>query len=401
MSFSEQLTDAIAAQNALTQAVAGKMGQIDGRVEQFISQWGIDGYTTLEVGAGKQFGSIQDAWNSLIGKTLKADVLIKVADGVYTTNGVILTHQPFAHRIRIDGNIGNPAACQIKFVPDANGASHGIMFDNVLKVGFSGFKLIGEATDQNWTHRSLLMQHGSRVWSVPGSVQIEGGSVGLMVEHGSQYDCSDLHISNTRQWAAFIGAGARAYLGGLRLAGPGKDVKTTVPARFNNGVETTVMAYGLLAADTAQCWAGNAHITDWNVGMHVGQNGYIWCDSMKIKRCDIGVYAGHGGICWSALPGTVEQRATIVDARFGFLADHGGKIVVNHAIVEQCESGFFAAQHSQILANQSIARNCVKGYESHGQSMVHAYGATPSECQIDYTPPNPDVPGNANAIIRR
>ncbi|WP_296663531.1 hypothetical protein [Paraburkholderia sp.] len=400
MNLSEQLTDAIDAQNALTQAVAGKMGQIDGRVEQFIKQWGIDGYTTLAVGAGKQFGSIQAAWDSLIGKTLKADVLIKVADGVYTTHGITLHSQPFAHRIRIEGNVGNPAACQIKFTPDTNGVSHGVIFDNVRNVTFSGFKLIGETTDQNWTYRSLLIYVGSRVWSAPGSVQIEGGANGLAVDQGSQYECSNLQISNTRQWAAHISSGARAYLPSLRLVGLGKDFRTTLPARIY-GVESTTAPHGLAVVDTAQCWVGKAQITDFWHGTYVERNGYLWCDSMKIKCCEYGCYAGHGGVCWSALSGTVEQRATIVDARFGFLADHGGKIVVNHAIVEQCEKGFHAAHHSQILANDSIARNCGTGYASHGQSTVLAYRATPSECQIDYTPPNPDVPGNANAIIRR
>ncbi|TAM00807.1 MAG: hypothetical protein EPN70_21495 [Paraburkholderia sp.] len=405
MSLSEQLTDAIAAQNALTQAVAGKMGQIDGRVEQFISQWGIDGYTTLEVGAGKPFDSIPAAWDSLIGKVLKADVLIKVADGVHTTTGFTLHSQPFAHRVRIEGNIGNPAACQIKFTPDGGGASHGVIFDNVRNVTFSGFKLIGDATDQNWTHRSLLIVQGSRVWSAPGSVQIEGGGMGLVVEHGSQYECSNLHISNTRQWGALIGSGARASLPSLRLAGPGKDVRTTLPARIF-GTESTTVPHGLAAIDTAQCWAGEAHITGCWHGAHAVQNGYLWCDLVKIEHCGNGCYAAAGGVVWShwspVAPGNpVEKRSRIVDAVNGFFADIGGKIIAPGAIVEQCENGFFAAQQALIHAVDSIAHNCTTGYSSHGQSTVLAYGANPSECTTNFTPPNSDVPGNGNAIIRR
>lgn len=405
MSLSEQLADAIAAQNALTQAVAGKMWQIDSRVEQFIKNWGIDGYTTLEVGAGKPFGSIQAAWDSLVGKTLNADVLIKVADGVHTTQGITFYSQPFANRIRIEGNIANPAACQIKFTPDANGASHGVVFDNVRRIAFSGFKLIGETTDQNWTHRSLLIQQGSLVWSVPGSVQIEGGGMGLIVENGSQYECKDLHVSNVRQWGVFIGSGARAHLPSLRLAGPGKDVQTTLPARIF-GPASPAVPHGLAVVDTAQCWAFEAHITGCRHGAHAVQNGYLWCDLVKIEHCGNGCYAAAGGVClshWSPVaPGRpVEKRSRIVDAVNGFFVDVGGKIMAPGAIVEQCETGFLAANQSLLYADGSIARNCGTGYASYGQSTVLAYGATPSECTTNFTPPNSDVPGNGNAIVRR
>ncbi|MFC5431750.1 hypothetical protein ACFPTO_23585 [Paraburkholderia denitrificans] len=404
----EHLSNDFAAQMASTQALAGKVGEIDGRIEQFIKNWdwGIDGFTTLEVGAGKPFDSILAAWDSLIGKTLKADVLIKVADGVYTTTGFTLTNQPFAQRIRIEGNVSDPAACQIKFTPDENGASHGVIFRNVQDVAFSGFKLIGEAADQNWTIRCLLIHLGSRVWSAPGSVQIEGGVHGLVVERGAQYECENLHISDTRQWAAYIASGSRAYLASLRLAGPGRDVRTTFPAHIF-GVESTSASHGLVVVDGAQCWAFGAYITHYSHGAHVAQNGYLWCDLMLIHSCETGCYAGTGGVCWShwrpVEPGSpVERRSSVKGSDIGFFADHGGKIMARGAETSGCQTSFLATQQSLIDARDTYVRGYGgTGYASHGQSTVLAYCATMEmSVVIDFTPSQSDVPGNGNAIIR-
>ncbi|TAM00809.1 MAG: hypothetical protein EPN70_21505 [Paraburkholderia sp.] len=398
-----QLSDDIAAQMASTQAVAGKVGEIDGRIEQFVKNWGIDGYTTLEVGAGKPFDSILAAWDSLIGKTLKADVLIKVADGVYTTTGFTLTNQPFAQRIRIEGNVGDPDACQIKFTPDANGASHGVIFDNVRNVVFSGFKLIGEVTDKNWTIRCLLIHLGSRVWSAPGSVQIEGGAIGLAVSSGAQYECKKLHISNTRQWGVLLGSGARAFLESLRLAGPGKDVKTTFPARLYD-TESTQPPHGLGVMDTAQCWAFEAHITGYWHAAFVTRSSYLWCDLVKIERCEYGGYAAYGGVLWSywspAAPGRPERRPSVDHANVGFFADFGGKVIAIGAIAKHCRIGFHAGHHSLLYASASYASRCSTSYSSHAQSMVLANDVTLYDWDTDFTPPNSDVPGNGNAIIR-
>lgn len=55
MSLEQQLTEAIASQNALTQMVANKMGSLDARINGFVDRWGVDGYTVLEVGRGKPY----------------------------------------------------------------------------------------------------------------------------------------------------------------------------------------------------------------------------------------------------------------------------------------------------------------------------------------------------------
>ena len=82
--------------------------------------WGVNGYKELKVGPGREFADIASAWNSLNGKILPTDVLIKVDDGQYTATGIALGNQPFANRIRIRGNVSNPAACQIRFVAGAD-----------------------------------------------------------------------------------------------------------------------------------------------------------------------------------------------------------------------------------------------------------------------------------------
>ena len=179
MSLEQQLSSAIAAQNNLTQTVASSFDNLKAQVNGFINAWGINGYTTLTVGQGKQFANIQDAWNSLTGKVLQAGVLIQVSDGIYNQGGIGLENHPYAHMVRIVGNLANPTNCVLNFVADANRVSHGILCNNVRGLEISGFKLVGGFSENNITWRGLYVGNSSWVRSADNSLVIEGGLKGL------------------------------------------------------------------------------------------------------------------------------------------------------------------------------------------------------------------------------
>ena len=114
---SEQIADMMSGYTSLKQYYESARSEIENQ----LNQWGIDEYTTLNVGVDKPFTSIQDAWNSLQGKKLAANVLIKVDDGIYKLNSLHLQDHPDAHMIKIEGNTETPASCTLKFIPDDNG----------------------------------------------------------------------------------------------------------------------------------------------------------------------------------------------------------------------------------------------------------------------------------------
>lgn len=405
MTLEQKISDAVVAQNALTQAVSNKMGLLDQRVEQFVSKWGVDGYTTLEVGKGKPFATILDAWNSLDGKSLKADVLIKVADGVYETMGMDLTSQPYAHRIRIEGNVGNPAACTIKSVPDANKQSHGLIFTSVRGVTLAGFKFIGEATATNFTHRSLFIRAHSQVWSPANSIVVEGGWNGLHVDQMSRYDIEGLRVSKTSAWAVVVGAGSTGVLSKLVVTGLGKSTRTTIPTHVDP-YQATDNSHGLLVQDTSRCWAGESSITDVYHAYFSSRNAYLHCDGAVAARCTFGFYAQTGGVCWAHINDVgpnrpVALRASVTDADYGYFADWSGCLMVPGAIAQRCVEGFRASNGSTVYANVAYAENCQRGFAAWTQSMIYAdttNGKT-SGTPTPYSPNQSSVPGNINAIV--
>ncbi|WP_199406733.1 hypothetical protein [Chromobacterium sp. ATCC 53434] len=299
------------------------------------SDWGIQGYTTLQVGPGQPFANIQDAWNSLIGKVLQADVLIQVADGQYTTSGIALTHQPFASRIRIQGNVANPSACKIILIPDSKKLSYGVVFSRVHGVSFSGFHIVGEANANHWSYRCLRVDEGSVVYSTIGSIVLEGASNGLEVDQNARANFDQIRISNCKGWAAIISGGAYVSLQKCVLTGLGKIVQTTPPA-FVDPDMGPITSYGLGCQDGGKVWAVDSRISNVNKGCFSVRNAYIGCDGTVVDQADVGFHAQYGGVCWSggatprtSLPQGRRSKASNVD--IGYQAEWGGVMCADMA----------------------------------------------------------------------
>ncbi|MDF0604630.1 hypothetical protein HZU77_003055 [Neisseriaceae bacterium TC5R-5] len=341
------------------------------------SDWGVQGYTQLDVGSGKPFATIQDAWDSLNGKTLQADVLIKVADGEYKTTGLTLTHQPFAHRIRIEGNIANPTACKIRFIADVNKQSHGVIFSNVRGVAFSGFHLIGEGTATNWTHRCLLVQDSSQVVSAANALIVEGGVNSVYVNNNSFFVSTGLKVSKAKNWGVVIGNGSAAELASLSAVGDGKTTSTVIPAHINQNTPT-ILPNGLLCQDGSRAWLADAKVSGVAYGIYAACNGYIWCDGASVDQANNGFVAYEGGRLRNTgsgvtkfLPAGLRGKATNCD--IGFNTNWGGVMMVPMAIAENCRIGFYCSVNSCMHADSGWAKNCTTGYLADALGVISAW----------------------------
>ena len=355
------------------------------------SDWGVQGYTTLQVGPGKPFAGIQDAWNSLIGKVLQADVLIQVADGQYTTSGIWLNNQPFASRIRIQGNVANPSACKIILVPKDNKTSDGVVLSRVHGLNFSGFHIVGDAGPNHWSHRCLRVEEGSVVYADAGSIVLEGACNGLEVDQNSRGNFERLRVLNCKNWAVVAGGGSHVWLPSATVTGLGKNAPTKVPA-FANPDTPSVLSAGVLSQDGSKLWMSDGRISNMFQGLLSVRNAYVWSDGTTIDQATIGFQASAGGTLWSygsgpapSLPQGQRTKATNCDV--GFQADWRGTLMTDMGAAENCGYGFLATAHSTRRANTGWARNCSKaGYRADLMSMLHAYNTDTAGSPVPYDP---------------
>lgn len=413
------LTDAITAQNALTQQVANSFPAVrDGIAAHQVAtnphtqymqktDWGIDGYTQLDVGIGKPFASIQAAFDSLQGKSLKADVLIKVADGNYTTSGYLFRDHPQGSRIRIDGNIANPAACLITLVPDANKMSHGVSFSNVTNISFSGFKILGQATASNWTHRCLRVDGGSIVNSIDNSIIIDGGCHGVEVDSLSFYSCTGLIINNCVDWAAVVTNGSAMSCYSVRIVGLGRSMSINVPVSINKDTPS-LSSQGILAQDGSRCWAYKAYVSACAHGYYAARSAYLYCDGAIAENGIHGfVSSGNSTIWCYAHPvspsNPVENHGQAINCSgHGFYADWNAVIIAPGAVATGCSEGFMANTQGSILANDGAAVNCNTGYLADVMSFIEAYNTSTRSTgnATKYNPSASAVVATNGALIR-
>ncbi|OHX12282.1 hypothetical protein BI347_01255 [Chromobacterium sphagni] len=369
------------------------------------SDWGVQGYTTLQVGPGKAFASIQDAWNSLIGKVLQADVLIQVADGQYATSGIWLNNQPFASRIRIQGNTANPSACKIVLTPDANKLSNGVVFSRVSGVNFSGFHIVGEASANHWSYRCLRVEEAAVVYSDPGTIVLEGAAAGLEVDQNASGNFVKIRISGIKGWAASIIGGAHAILHNCAITGLGINVSTTTPA-FVNPDMPSLMSSGLQCVEGSKAWLSVSSISNVFQGCVSASNSYLWADGTAVDQATNAFQAEWGGLIWNsganpspAVPNGRRGKASNAD--IGYLAGRGGTIYAYMATADNCNCGFYAVYSGAIYAANGWSRNSKKvGYCADGLAWLDASGTQAGSygCTQLYDPA-PNTPGNSGAYV--
>ena len=361
MTTTDQITQLIVANTQLKQFYEGVRDDIEDRlqnctvkVDDHLSRWGLQGHSTLEVGVGKRFTSIQAAWNYLQGKKLAGDVLVKVADGVYSVNGIWLEHHPDAHRIRIEGNVAQPERCEIRFIPDNNGHSQGVIFRNVCDLQFSGFQLSGVAEQ---TYRGLRIHLNAQVRSAKNSLIIAGCSTGIEVYSGSYYAGEGIRMRDCIN-GAIVSQSGEAHLHYLEASARTK----------HHGV-------GIEASNTANVHAHSCHCSNFHTGFRATRSAYLWCDGSKSESCHHGFDARHNGTLWCHENASTRfQRGIAIGGHHGFLAYIDGHLLAHGARAEGCVYGFYAGSHSYLRADHSSAVNCsVYGYHADWLSLLRVY----------------------------
>lgn len=394
MSLETKIASLVASANALTGEVSGKMGSIDARVTGFINEWGINGYTTLEVGAGKQFASIQAAWDSLVGKMLKADVKIKVSDGVYSANSIYLGNQPFAKRIRIEGNVGNPDACIIRWVADVNKYSHGFIADGAVGVNISGFRCEGSATPDHWTYRHILSDNGSVVNSDDGTMKFVGGAVGIYSAGRSAARCKNSYFAVVAA-ACVVENLSLANIENSTIVGAGRATLSAMPNGFQE------RSFAVKANQLGEVLARNCVVSDVYVGFIAERSSFIHADIARVTNADAGFIADYASVIWAQNDGAGNVAKT-TNCTTGFKASRKSEIIATGGIADGCATGFYADQMSYVSNVGGAAKNCPTGYLSWAMSSIDALStsANSTGTTTKYSPPNNSVLGNDNAMIR-
>ena len=372
------------------------------------AQWGIDGAVqTLEVGTGKAFATIQAAYESLIGKSIKTSVLIKVADGTYNTAGIFLQNHPDADKIRIEGNTAAPGNCVINFVPDAGKCSHGLIVRKARGLQLAGFRLVGTANAVNWTHRCLRLDQGAQVAVDAGTLLIEGGFHGVELEDMSLLWADRLSIKGCADWHLCAGSGSTASISGVKVDGNNKDAIVQVPGYVNPDLPKCSPS-GILSNDGSRIWAGESDVRRVYHAFWAQNAGYLWCDCSVVDDVYYGMIGKTSGIVWShwwdvtpARP--VAKRTVVTNARtIAFLADQGGRIYAPGARAEACSNGFYAAASGFIQASSSWTVNCSRAYYGESMGLIEAWdtrGKT-SGCPTVYSPAAHATLGNDNGMVR-
>jgi hypothetical protein len=280
---------------------------------------------TIRVGPDKDYPDILSAVNSLNGRVISGTVFIRVDDGVYNTSGFIIENQPYSTRIRIIGNVANPAACIIRMVPDVNGNSSGVVVrGSTTSISFSGFTIEGNGT----TARGLAAADGASLLCDAGTIVITGCNNGIEAFNGSFVRADGVIIS---------------------------DVIT--------GVITTSI-----------CDVSGATITGRSESIGSGvvavNNGLVLADRCTVLNFFNGFIAQAGG--------NVESRfSTATGCRHGFRGTTNATLLANDTVAIACTTGYLASSSGYILAFDSRAENCTSiGWQATVASVIEANNAT-------------------------
>lgn len=366
----------------LDQRVAQKEAQIDA----VMAQWGIAKDTTLEVGTGRDFSSIQAAWNEVSRSQLKGSVTIKVNDGVYEQSSIWLANQPYAAFIRIIGNIANPDNCVLRFVNDSNGKSHGSQVRNCWGLEFSGFKSTSADRDNNY--RGLWVGENSYVYSADNSLIFDNCLLGIESTASSVVRARGVRAAGCL-YGASVNNNAQANLSTFQSIGPGKD-------HNSNG-------RGMRASSGGMITAYGADIRNHAVGVIAESNGYLWCDGSEAHNCQYGFLSAWGGLVWNHVNAGANPQGKAINCDHGFRAHSGGQLLAVGALADGCQYGFSVGAFSHLSANESHAKNCTDhGYHANAMSLIEAWNtqANASGNATDYNLAH-GTAGNYGALIRR
>jgi hypothetical protein len=288
--------------------------------------------TTLEVGVGKEFDSIQAAWNSLAGKIIITPITIKVDDGIYDLSALRLDRQPYSHNINIIGNVANPAACVLNFVDPPGGFSQGIICSgNSTQVLLSGFHLQGTGN----TARGILATDSAFVFCSPGTITVDNCRAGIQSSNLGSFIGFDITVTNCIDGCTST---SFAFVRGLNATGLG-----------NAGV-------GINCSRGATVICELSNVSGFVHGFLCLFNAYMTSTDCKAESCINGFFAdGNASIDAS---GSTARLCTGA----GFLASGSGFLNAPRTTAEDNNNGYFVHNHSHLTAIPSTALRNTQNY---------------------------------------
>jgi len=282
--------------------------------------------TTINIGLEGQPSSIQDAWNSLKGKTIIGSVIIKVPDGTHNILGkLVLSQQPYAQMIRIEGNVSNPENCVLNFQDDGSDNCY-IAAYNIRGLNFSGFKIKGRGSN---TQDIGLRVDGSWVLCDQDSIIVEDCHFGLQASWNSRLECRGVRANNC-YCGVYTSINSYSY----------------VPyAKIHSSLRDTVNTSGIFAS-SSNVDASYSEISGFNYGFWGHDNSTIGCVGSDVSDCFFGAYC------------TISKIA--------MQSDH-----VKNTTIDNCNYGFVMSGSFGIIDKANIT-NCLRGVDSHWNSTLYA-----------------------------
>lgn len=336
--------------------------------------------TTLTVGIGKQFASIQAALDSLWGKTIARTVTIQVDSGTYEQNGELYVGGFSLLRctLRIVGNIANPSACVLKNT--ATGWQSVVTFDRVRNVEFSGFKIIAKQTDSHNAQVGINIGNNSHVYSADNSIIVENAWRGVGVYTQSRARFSGIRVANHTEWGIVVGSQSEGDFANATVNGRGRETPLILPAAgiFPDGLNCATR--GILAGDEGMLWCRKALVNNCVHGFLADSNATLWANAAKADMC----VHGFQGTCgakmisdtWGVSPThPVAERATATNCYIGFIAEWNGQVHAGEASAQNCRDYGFAAHWGGVLnAGGSIVNGSGLCYRADMNGTIDAWG---------------------------
>lgn len=334
-----------------------------GDVNAFINSFARRTAVTFEVGVDKQYKTIQSVIDLLRDKVLAAPVLIKVADGIYDCNAINIDRFPYAHKVKIEGNVKNPDLCVIKWIPDNAANSHGIGINGSKGINISGFKFVGQTDDSNFTRRSIFLGDGSSLYSDSNSLVFEGGQFGIELYDNSLLFADKIRAVNVAQ-SVVVGARMSAVHATNTTVKNNVTYTKNAPARLG-GFQMKTRGFWLF--DNSHAFIAGSSFDNLHDGFTFERGSHGEFSNISLSNCYIGGLLIFGGVAESF------AGAKFVNCQHGCIADHNSMVSITEALFENCPTLATRSDHgSSMYVANSAAKNCGVGYQSINGSLLHA-----------------------------
>ena len=327
-----------------------------------VNQFSYLNAVTFEVGVDKKYKTIQSVIDLLRDKILLAPVLIKVADGIYDCNAINIVRLPYAHMVKIEGNVKNPELCVIRWIPDNEGNSNGVSIVGSKGLNISGFKFVGKTDDGNFTYRSIFLGDGSSLYSDSNSLIFEGGRFGIELYNYSLLLADKIRAENVAKAVVSVHVSA--------IYATNMNVKNTVPyttnapARLGGYAMTTC---GIWLIDKSHGYFGGSSFDNLHTGFISERGSHIDCSNISLSNCYTGGVVLFGSVAESF------DGLKIINCKHGCVADHNSTVKLDNALFENCSTLATRSDHGSCMyITNSAAKVCGIGYQSINGSLLYA-----------------------------